>query len=281
MRCISVVVITGALVFSCAAAGQPQVSQPQVGQAQDGQAVVRQEADDSARRFRVLRRDYIRRNWDSHPVKAATAGLHQYDGMSPDFSMEGIEAWLTYNKQVLLRLREIDPNRLAAEDQLDRDILIYACGNVLFELEDLHGEVDGIAFDVHGRMDGFEADAPFSISVTTDPFDVPAEGGLWDKMPPRVRKYQERFSPQGTYQAQVTIERTTRGADPLFRGYLDLLDTRFAYYKFPYPAEKLTGRVTFDNQRIVLHDLIGIGPSGGRGVVSGTITPPGGDAEVD
>ncbi len=127
MRCIPIAITAGVLVFSYAAAGQPQTEQ----------AVVRQVADDSPQRFFALRRDYIRRNWDSHPIKAATAGLHQYDGMSPDFSLAGIEAWLTYNKQVLVRLREIDPNRLAAEDQLDRDILIYACGNVIFELEDL------------------------------------------------------------------------------------------------------------------------------------------------
>ena len=137
MRCIPVVVITGALVFSCETAGQPQVGQPRVGQPQADQAVVGQEADDSPQRFQALRRDYIRRNWDSHPIKATTAGLHQYDGMSPDFSLAGIEAWLVYNKQVLLRLREIDPNRLPAGDQLDRDILIYACGNVIFQLEDL------------------------------------------------------------------------------------------------------------------------------------------------
>ncbi len=137
MRCIPIAVTTGALVFSCAAAGPQQVGQPRVGQPQADQAVVRQEADDSPQRFQALRRDYIRRYWDSHPIKAAEAGLHQYDGMSPDFSMAGIEAWLVYNKQVLLKLREIDPNRLAAEDQLDRDILIYACGNVIFQLEDL------------------------------------------------------------------------------------------------------------------------------------------------
>ncbi len=132
MRCIPIAFTTGALLFSCAAAGPQQAGQPQA-----DQAVVRQEADDSPQRFQALRREYIRRHWDSHPIKAATAGLHQYDGVSPDFSMAGIEAWLVYNKQVLLKLREIDPNRLAAEDQLDRDILIYACGNVIFELEDL------------------------------------------------------------------------------------------------------------------------------------------------
>ncbi len=137
MRCIPIAVITGALVFSCAAACEPQVGQPQVSQPQADQAVVRPEADDSPQRFRALRRGYIRRYWDSHPINAAEAGLHQYDGLSPDFSLAGIEAWLAYSKLVLLKLREIDPNRLAAEDRLDRDILIYACGNVIFQLEDL------------------------------------------------------------------------------------------------------------------------------------------------
>jgi len=153
--------------------------------------------------------------------------------------------------------------------------------NGVVELTELTGEVEGITFKGYGLIDGFEADAPFEVTVTTQPFDVPAEGGLWDKMPPAVRKYQTRFSPQGRYQAQVTIHKSTRESRLRFRGYLDLLDTRFSYHKFPYPAKQLTGRITFDNQQVRLNDLVGIGPSGGRAVVSGTIAPPSGDAKVD
>ena len=42
MRCIPIAITTGALVFSCAAAGQPRAGQPQVSQLQVEQAVVGQ-----------------------------------------------------------------------------------------------------------------------------------------------------------------------------------------------------------------------------------------------
>ncbi len=147
--------------------------------------------------------------------------------------------------------------------------------------ESLSGEVEGIEFVTTGRVGGFEAAAPFTVSVTTQPFDVPAQGGLWDKVPPKVKNYQRRFAPHGRYQSQVTIERPALGGELLFSGHLDLLDTEFTYHKFPYPAKSLIGRITFDDKQVVLHDLVGVGPSGGRGVVSGTITPPGPDSQVD
>jgi len=148
------------------------------------------------------------------------------------------------------------------------------------ELQGLTGELEGITFAAEGHI-GFEVDAPMSITVSTDPFVIPAEGGLWPKLPPVVRRYQQRFSPEGSYQTKVTIERPTPGGKLRFHGYIDLLDTRFKYNKFPYPAERLTGRVTFNEQRVELHDLAGIGPSGGHAIVSGTIIPPGSEGKVD
>jgi hypothetical protein len=143
------------------------------------------------------------------------------------------------------------------------------------------GELEGITFTADGQIQGVQAQSPFWITVSTEPFEVPAQGGIWPKLPQRARRYQERFSPQGMYQAQVTIDRLTPGAALRSSGYLDLLDTRFSYHKFPYPADQLTGRVTFDSQRVEFHDLQASSPSGGHATVSGTITPPGGGGEVD
>lgn len=148
-------------------------------------------------------------------------------------------------------------------------------------VEGITGAIEGIAFNADGRIDGLDTGAPFSIALTTLPFDVPAGGGVWDKLPPYVLKYRDRFSPRGSYRAQVVIGRETPGGGLTLGGYLDLIDTTFAYDKFPYPAEKLSGRITFDKDRIVLNDLVGITPSGGTGTVSGIIGPPIKDGEVD
>ncbi|MEZ6190905.1 MAG: hypothetical protein R3C45_06385 [Phycisphaerales bacterium] len=157
---------------------------------------------------------------------------------------------------------------------------ITMASNVV-SFEKITGDIEGVAFNADGRIDGLDTGAPFSIALTTQPFDVPAEGGVWDKLPPYILKYRDRFSPTGRYQAQVVIGRDTPGGELTLGGYLDLIDTTFAYNKFPYPAEKLSGRITFDEDRIVLNDLVGVAPSGGTGTVSGTIGPPIRNGAVD
>ncbi len=176
---------------------------------------------------------------------------------------------------LLLPIQEGEPLRLA-----DVTGLVILSEGVV-ELKGMSGELEGITFTASGRVEGFESQSPLSIAVSTEPFDIPAEGGIWPKLPQQIRRYQERFSPQGRYQAQVTIDRPTPGSSLQFSGHMDLLDTRFKYNKFPYPADQLSGRVTFNNQRVDLNDLVGISPSGGRAIVSGSIIPPGGDGKVD
>ena len=143
------------------------------------------------------------------------------------------------------------------------------------------GQIEGVGFTADGRLDNLERGGPFSVTLTTDPFDVPAEGGIWNKLPPSITKYRDRFSPQGRYQTKLTLSRAGPGEPLALGGHLDLLDTRFSYYRFPYPAETLTGRISFDNDRITLNDLQAIGPSGGSAVVSGSIGPPLRDGVVD
>ncbi len=157
---------------------------------------------------------------------------------------------------------------------------ITLASNVV-SFEAVTGEIEGIAFNADGRIDGLGTGSPFSIALNTQPFEVPAAGGVWDKLPPYVLNYRDRFSPRGSYRAQVVIGRDTPEGELTLGGYLDLIDTTFAYDKFPYPAKKLTGRITFDQDRIVLNDLAGVTPSGGTGTVSGTIGPPIRNGAVD
>ncbi len=89
------------------------------------------------RLFDAIAKDYIRQYWDSHPLKAAEAGLHQYDGRAPDFSGAGIERWLAYNKETLAKLAKVDHSELSPSRQVDHQILRFACGKAIFELQDL------------------------------------------------------------------------------------------------------------------------------------------------
>lgn len=157
--------------------------------------------------------------------------------------------------------------------------ITLASGEVLFT--GLTGDVEGIGFSADGRIDALNGGTPFVVSIETQPFVVPAEGGMWEAMPYAVGKYRERFSPKGTYQVKLEIDQPGAGGELALRGHMDLLDTGFKYYRFPYEATELSGRITFDEDRLVLNDLIGLTPSGSVGVVSGSVGPPLKEGQVD
>lgn len=218
--------------------------------------------------YRYLLPNAVRKWWDRlSPIGAVPrvvfSARHAGDNsvvMSAQMTLDGIGMSLPFEGDKPLLLTGVTGE-------------ITLASNVV-SFEDITGDIEGIAFNADGQIDGLDTGAPFSIALTTQPFDVPAEGGVWDKLPPYILKYRDRFSPTGRYQAQVVIGRDTPGGELTLGGYLELIDTTFAYHKFPYPAEKLTGRITFDEDRIVLNDLVGVTPSGGTGTVSGTIGPP-------
>ena len=143
------------------------------------------------------------------------------------------------------------------------------------------GSVEGISLSADGRIDGYDRDAPWQLHVRSEPFDVPAEGGIWEKLPESVSVYRERFSPRGVYRADVSVSREAPDQAFQVNGYVDLIDTKFMYYRFQYPVAKLTGRIGLEGDRIVLNDLIGITPAGAKGTVSGSIGPPLKDGPVD
>ncbi len=224
---------------------------------------------------RYLLPQEMRRWWDSLspqgelPKVIFHAGLDEAGetSLSAELRLDGIGLSLPIEAGEPLRMSDVTGRVVLAEG--------------VVEIKQIAGVIEGIHFTGEGRVGGFESQSPLSIAISTEPFDVSAEDEIWSKLPEKVRRYHERFSPRGKYQTDVVIERQAHGGPLMFSGWLDLLDTRFTYQKFPYPAEQLTGRVTFDNERVELHDLQATGPSGGRAVVSGTIIPPGGDGEVD
>ncbi len=203
--------------------------------------------------------------------------------LSPRGDLQRVEfrAHRDENQQVLLAVEmQLDQFGLSLPLGAERPLeLTDVDGTVIVtdngvSFKQITGQVEGINFQAHGELLGFVQDAPFLIGLSTDPFDVPVEGGIWDSLPQAVSKYRERFNPQGTYQTKIELERAVADSEIKLRGHLDLIDTKFMYYRFKYPANQLTGRISFEDDKIVLNDLVGVAPSGAKAIVSGTIGPP-------
>ena len=106
-------------------------------------------------------------------------------------------------------------------------------------------------------------------------------------MSPDRARYFEFFSgPTGEVDARVTIARGPPiggEAAPVVvtDGRLTVRNGTAAFHKFPYPFHSMQGRATFDDKRINILDITGIGPTGARLRGSAQISPLTDDAQAD
>ncbi len=136
------------------------------------------------------------------------------------------------------------------------------------------GRIEGVRYSVEARH-GITPDEPFSVTLKTDPFELPAEPRFFYALPPVAKKYHDRFSPSGRFATTVTIERVAPSGPITTEGQVVIHQARATYKKFAYPCEKITqGTITFTEDELRIEDLIAFGPSGAKLVLNGTITPP-------
>ena len=72
----------------------------------------------------------------ARPSMAASLGLHEYDGLIPDLSVEATTRWATRAKQLLHRVDDLSDAGLLAGRRLDRNLLRLILEGALFDLEE-------------------------------------------------------------------------------------------------------------------------------------------------
>ncbi len=88
-------------------------------------------------RLERLSHDYLEAFWTFNPIRAATAGLHAYDGRLPDRSRDAVAYWVVFNHNTLRRLQSVDINQLDADERVDFRVLQFQIGEELFQWEAL------------------------------------------------------------------------------------------------------------------------------------------------
>lgn len=71
------------------------------------------------------------------PDYAIFLGLHDYDGLLPQFSSESIEKWTPKTKEIVERLKHMDSEGLDQRRTLDRELLVMLLERTLFDFQDL------------------------------------------------------------------------------------------------------------------------------------------------
>lgn len=148
------------------------------------------------------------------------------------------------------------------------------------------GRLEDLPYSVTLLYEGTTPDSPFTCEIVSEGFQVERYPKLLPYAPPLVHKRLATFSgPTATVTTRLQISRgraTASGpADIRFKGSMDVTNGRAAFDKFPYPFEKMAGRVLFDNDKVEIRGVTGVSPSGAKLSAHGVITPISEDAEID
>ena len=92
-------------------------------------------AREAASRLERVSNDYLEAFWSFNPIRAATAGLHAYDGRLPDRSHDTVKAWVAFNRATTRLLSSVDFNQLNADELVDYRVLQFQIGEELFQWE--------------------------------------------------------------------------------------------------------------------------------------------------
>ena len=139
---------------------------------------------------------------------------------------------------------------------------------------DLQGQARGsnygATYEVKGTVDGFEDDAVFNLKAKIRG-QIPERPSDLDLMPTAIRSIIEQVSPRGGFEVNVALSRDAASGEIITSGTVQVIDGAIKYRAFPYPLENLNGAIAFDNDRIDIHNIKGIGPQddfGRRGRVT-------------
>ncbi|HYA54185.1 MAG TPA: DUF885 domain-containing protein, partial [Thermoplasmata archaeon] len=87
-------------------------------------------------RLVLLEQEVIAHLFVLRPTTAAYLGLHDYDGLLPDLSVEGTDRWIATAKEFLAQVEAIPDADLPPGRRLDRDLLRLQLEGNLFDLEE-------------------------------------------------------------------------------------------------------------------------------------------------
>lgn len=163
------------------------------------------------------------------------------------------------------------------------------------DLISLSGEIDSVRYGLTGSFASVDESPGFDLTFDVEHFDLSRNMNMLTALPDAMRELVDNQliqlgGPTGLMEGHVTLKRAPResgdagesNARPVrASGRVELVNAEGTYRGFPYPLTGLTGAVEFDDDEIRIMALAGRGPTGGQVYVSGTISPPGPDPEVN
>ncbi|HLB72504.1 MAG TPA: hypothetical protein VJJ98_00650, partial [Sedimentisphaerales bacterium] len=120
-------------------------------------------------------------------------------------------------------------------------------------LSKLSGVHDDVKLTIDGWTHGFSPNWEYDFHITSD--NMKLDDDLYKALSPTQKKTWTLFSPSGT----ASIDYRLRRSSPQSRTRqltVDLIGVDALYRSFPYPLEDLKGRIFFDQNDVIISDIV-------------------------
>lgn len=148
------------------------------------------------------------------------------------------------------------------------------------------GMVEGLPYDVSFEATKADPNSAFTLTISARDVAITSSPEILKFAPGVARLRLAQFdNPTGVIDTTIVVTRGEpvdgKPAAVRARGEMNFRNAVVAFERFPYRFTNMAGRVTFDDERIVIHSIHGSAPGGVIAEASGVIAPPTGEAGVE
>ncbi len=125
--------------------------------------------------------------------------------------------------------------------------------NSSVKLRNLRGRHDEVRLSFNGWSEGFGQEWKYYIRITSD--NMPLDNDLYDALNPKQQEFWNAFSPAGSTAVDYRFSRKSP-TDKQKKLILEPRDAEAVYCELLYPLKNLSGRLTFDRNKVVFSDVV-------------------------
>lgn len=170
------------------------------------------------------------------------------------------------NGRVVCRDMTIQDARFPYALEAMRGEIVFKGRTLTFE--GLHCRHNGWELIVQGGVEDFGVDQQVWLRVVSG--KIAFDEDVYNALNPAAKRLWFAFSPSGTGAIDYTYRRTPQ--ERTQRLVIDLIDAGAVYAHFPYPLERVSGRLIWEGGRITLDNIVAHYTDSRRVRLTGTIT---------
>lgn len=121
------------------------------------------------------------------------------------------------------------------------------------ELNNLSGKHGDVKLLFNGWSEDFGPDWKYDIRITSD--NMPLDDDLYNALNHRQQEFWSAFSPVGSAAIDYRFSRSSP-TDKHMKLMVELRGTEAVYCDLPYPLKNLTGRLSFDSNKVVFSNVV-------------------------